>query len=99
MLIKQCRRWCTHDEIVAHSIEQNPILLQTLLRIWKMEMIVVSNKVFPPLTLERNLSLDEVRLVANDMLADVPFPEALWDTLLELLDVVFRRLFRLPFPC
>lgn len=49
-------------------------------------------------TLERSLSRDDVRLVANDMLAAAPFPEALWDARLELVDDVLRRLLLLPFP-
>lgn len=52
------------------------------------------------LTLEptRDRSLDDVRLVANDI-SDVIFPDELWEMLLELLDDVWRRLLRLPFPC
>lgn len=52
------------------------------------------------LTLEptRDRSLDDVRLVANDI-SDVTFPDELWEMLLELLDDVWRRLLRLPFPC
>lgn len=49
-------------------------------------------------TLERSLSRDDVRLVANDMLAAAPLPEALWDARLELVDDVLRRLLLLPFP-
>lgn len=49
-------------------------------------------------TLERSLGRDDVRLVANDMLAAAPLPEALWDARLELVDDVLRRLLLLPFP-
>ena len=49
-------------------------------------------------TLERSLSLDDVRLAASDMLTAAPLPEALWDARLELVDDVLRRLLLLPFP-
>ena len=50
----------------------------------------------PTLELIRDRSLDDVRLVANDISA-VVFPDALWELVLEFVDEVCRLLLRLPF--
>lgn len=52
----------------------------------------------PTLELTRDRSLDEVRLVANDISA-FAFAGELWEMLLEFVDDVCRLLLRLPFAC
>lgn len=52
----------------------------------------------PTLELTRDRSLDDVRLVANDISA-VAFADELWEMPFELVDDVCRLLLRLPFAC
>jgi len=53
-------------------------------------------RVVPTLELTRDRSLDEVRLVANDISA-FAFADELWEILLEFVEDVCRLLLRLPF--
>ena len=56
----------------------------------------VGGRLVPTLELTRDRSLDEVRLVANDISA-FAFAGELWEMLLEFVDDVCRLLLRLPF--
>lgn len=58
----------------------------------------MGGRLVPTLELTRDRSLDEVRLVANDISA-FAFAGELWEMLLEFVDDVCRLLLRLPFAC